>query len=197
MKSVILGVPTGGNIRPGYFDSCIRDRGAVIIKNHITGWSIYLENNRNNIVTGFLERFPDEDLLLQADDDLYWDPDVLPTLIEATSEHQVVFPHVPLGIGPTNALKWNGRNFDLHWPHGSKPFKADGVAGAMMLVRRDLFEMMPKGEWYARRKIDGVLAGEDSSFSYRLREMGVKPYCIPKLKLIHWRVTPLISEFIK
>lgn len=196
-KRLILGVPTGGNIRPGYFDSCIRDRGNGIILDHITGWSIYLENNRNNICEGFLTHFPNEELLLQADDDLYWDPDVLPRLVDATEKHEVVFPHVPLGIGPTNALKWNGAEFDLWWPHGDRPFLADGVAGAMFIVRRDLLEMMPRGEWFARRRINGKLAGEDASFSYRIREMGIKPFCIPGLKLIHWRITPIISEFLK
>ena len=195
---MILGVPTGGFPTSEFFDCAMRDQKAGLISNWVTAKSIYLDKNRNDIGKAFMtaDGLKGDDLLLQVDDDIEWHPSVLPRLIEASAQHEVVFPDVCLGVGPTSALRWDGAEFQLDWPHGPAPYSPDGVAGAMFMVRRDLLELLPFGEWWTKRRINGVTAGEDMSFSALLRGIGVKPYCIPGLKIIHHRQTPLTSPLV-
>jgi len=203
---VILGVPTGGSPKIGFYDASMRDMKMGLFKNWITASGIYLENNRNNLVANFLKGFPEEQWLCQIDDDIYWDAVVIPYLMEQAKgkgesydkpEHLVIFPDVSLGAAPTSAHTWNGRDFVPLWPHPSKePFLCDGMAGAFMLVHRDVYEMLPEWSWFERRNVNGARAGEDLSFCYLLRERGIKCLCVPGLPLLHFRVTPIISPLI-
>lgn len=133
------------------------------------------------------------DWLLQLDTDHLFEPDLLARLLLRMDKHGLdvvtgayVYkepPHAPVLYHHTE----DGTIMPLgDWDRKADLFQIDGAGAGCLLVKRHVFEEVIRktGEWPFDCRV-GLT--EDHSFFVRLKECGIKAYCVPSVEHHHVR----------
>jgi len=205
---VVVGYPVGGSVTLGFHASMLKLLGYELQKpfsrrllakiQHTQG--LYVADNRTMLVQRFLET--DADWLLQIDTDIEFQPTLLETMIDLAGEdRKILAASVPLGAYRSCAFMRSeepGVWQDL-WPVPLYPVECDGLATAVCLIHREVFEAIAAAHgqcWFhhiylPESPVGTPLAqfkyrsqGEDLAFSVRAAREGFKLWAVhvPGLK---------------
>lgn len=208
MSKVIVGYPVGGSVTLAFHASMLRLLGHEIIKpdgerllakiQHTQG--LYVADNRTMLVQRFLDS--GVEWLLQIDTDIEFPQTLLETLLTlAGDDKKCLAASVPLGVFPSCAFRLTETPgiWEPVYPVPLKPISVDGVATAVMLCHREVFQKIaeengqcwfhhmylpesPPGTAPVRFKYRSQ--GEDLAFSLRVRDAGYNIWCahVPGLR---------------
>lgn len=208
-SKVVVGYPVGGSVTLAFHASMLqllahempKGDGRLLAKvTHSQG--LYVADNRNLLIQRLLET--ESDWLLQIDTDIEFPPTLLETLLDiAGSDKKILAASVPLGSYPTAAFMltdkagiWDGIPQII-----GDVIECDGVATAVLLVHRSVFEDIADRHgqcWMhhiylpsqankpdtAPRDFKFLSQGEDLAFCIRAKEAGHRIWCayVPGLK---------------
>lgn len=227
---IVLAYPTGNSVTTPFHGSVLRlaiyetekEKGRRLAKVYHTA-GLYVADNRTLLVQRFLKTWAD--WLLQVDTDVEFPRTLLETMIGiAGPTRKVLSASVPLGEKyPSSAFTRDplGRWMALP-PPPAEPIEVEGIATAVLLVHRSVFETIARGEgqsWFHHmyipkhleklRNAEGVLElppagsrsnleyesiGEDLAFSARVRAYGFKIHCVHVPGLRHYKVKGLSHD---
>lgn len=215
---VVMGYPVGGSVTLPFHASVLRLLGHELGKepdvrllrriNHVSG--LYVGDNRTLLAQRFLE-MDDAEWLLQVDTDIEFPQTLLETLVGmAGSERKIMAASVPLGAFPGCAFKLTDRPgvWDPIWPIPMEPTQVDGVATAVVLIHRDVFNgiaerhgqcwfhhiYLPQHSDADARKFKFLSQGEDLAFSVRALEAGFKIWCAHVPGIGHFKTRRLSHD---
>jgi hypothetical protein len=194
---VVVGYPVGGSVTLGFHASMLRLLGYELQKGptrllskieHSQG--LYVGDNRTLLVERFLEM--EAEWLLQIDTDIEFPHTLVEDLVRiAGTERKILAASVPLGAYASSAFMHTEKPgvWQALWPVPLTPTEVDGVATAVCLVHREVFERIAEGHgqcWfhhlYLPKSPEGTpprdfkyeSQGEDLSFSVRAAREGFK-----------------------
>lgn len=181
---IYLGTPTWGRIDYRTVLSVSRDWRA----NYIERWDIVssplVGMNRNTILENFRGWLGPGLFMIQVDDDVQWDANVLPIMIDTMRQgNEIVFADMPDRQMKTSAYNWDADDI-IPAPYSPKPFHCDAFGAGLFGITRRLSLDLPSMP-FDLRVYRGFQRREDLSFSLVLAEMGIKPLCIPNLAIVH------------
>lgn len=198
---VVVGYPVGGSVTLAFHASMLKLLGYEIEKGdkrllskimHTQG--LYVGDNRTLLVQRFLST--EAEWLLQVDTDI----EFLPTLVEemvrlAGQDKRILAASVPLGAYPSCAFKRTETPgvWTPVWPVPMQPVECDGLATAVALIHREVFEKIAANHgqcWFhhiylpesepgtAPRDFKFRSQGEDLAFSVRAAAEGFKLWVV-------------------
>lgn len=195
-----------------------------LVRQRLPRAGIYIDHNRNRIAEQFFAG--DCDWLLQIDTDIAFPPDIVETLLRlAGSDKKILAASVPLEP-PMGSSAFMLTEMPGIWKAAPSEFVtadgvvADGVATAMILIHREVFDSIAAkfGQcWYLKDRNapclheeasraawleDGpirdrkyVPQGEDLAFCLRAAEVGMKSWCVKVPGLRHHKALPMSHDF--
>lgn len=198
---VVLGYPVGGSVTLAFHASCLKllgyelqkgDRRLLSKITHSQG--LYVSDNRTLLMQRFLAT--DSLWLCMVDTDIEYPPTLIEDLIRhAGTDKKVLVASVPLGAYPSCAFMrtevpgvWSPV-----WPVPMTPIECDGIATAVALIHREVFEKiadrggqcafhhayLPQSKaGTAPRDFKFLSQGEDLAFSVRAAEAGFKQWAV-------------------
>jgi hypothetical protein len=210
LPKVVVGYPVGGSVTLGFHASMIKLVAAEAVKPfnkrllaHVThSQGLYVADNRTLLVQRFLERFKDSDWLLQIDTDIEFEPMLIEEMLRLAGEdRKILAASVPLGAYPSCAFNHTETPgvWTPVWPVPLEPIECDGLATAVCLIHREVFEAIAEHHgqcWFhhlylpespfgmAPRDFKFRSQGEDLAFSVRAASEGFKLWAVhlPGLK---------------
>jgi hypothetical protein len=209
-QKVVVGYPVGGSVTLAFHASMLRLLGHEMPKGeqrllakvtHSQG--LYVADNRDLLVQRLLES--DADWLLQIDTDIEFPETLIEALIERAGEdRRILAASVPLGNAATcgymRVPEKPGIWHALPQIIGDDPVEVDGVATAILLVHRRVYEDIADRHgqcWHhsiyipcradqdgPRREFKYISTQDDLAFSIRAREAGHRIWVcyVPGLK---------------
>lgn len=137
------------------------------------------------------------DFILFLDQDHQYEPDLLARMLHRLEKYKIDVltglylyrqkPHAPL------LYKWNGTNgYEIigKWDQSLKIFEVQSSGGGCLLVRKSVFDRIKNELGEQPFDIEHPYS-EDHSFFNRLRKLGIKAYCDPRIECHHLMVKPL------
>lgn len=217
-QKVVVGYPVGGSVTLGFHASMLKLLGYEIGKpahkrllgkiTHTQG--LYVADNRTMLVQRFLET--DADWLLQIDTDIEFEPTLVEGMIRlAGADKKILAASVPLGAYPSCAFNRSevpGVWTPL-WPVPLDPVAVDGLATAVCLVHRTVFERIAASHgqcWFHHiylpesplgtplRDYKFRSQGEDLAFSVRAAREGFKLWAVHLPGLKHHKTRGLSHD---
>lgn len=181
--------------------------------------SLYVQENRNNIVRTALEI--EADWLLQLDGDESFRPELLRVLMR-TSDRETrpivagLYSNVGV-IDEDNAsggivilnCAYNevedGQYAPIEVPEHMTPFQVSAVGSGILLAHTDVYRAIPQPwfwiEWFERLDENGEqvrqIMNEDIAFCRRAREAGYDIWVDPLAECIHWKALPLMPSTMR
>ncbi len=224
---VVVGFPAGGSVTVPFHASIVRmvayemakgDRCLLGQHTHASG--LYVEDNRQVLAQRFLAS--PYDWLLQIDTDIEFPPDLMERMVKlAGADKKLLGASVPLGTAYLFGDEGGYRNgypscaFDKvpnlpgiwvsHNEVPAEPVECDGIATAVVLVHRSVFEDIARtgGQcWFHRIYLpkspdaekgpgyEFYAQGEDLSFCIRAKAAGHKVWCVTVPGLRHHKSSP-------
>jgi len=209
---VMFAYPAGGSVTVPFHASCLRLLQHELTKgpqrllsnmSHASG--LYVADNRTCITEKFDDRGSPE-WLLQVDTDIEFPPTLLETLLKlAGNTIKILVASVPLGAYPSCGFMRTETPgvWDPVYPVPTTPLKVDGVATAVALIHRDVFNAVADADggcwWhhiYLPKSPDGTSArrfryrsqGEDLAFSVRAAAAGFQSWVVHVPGIGHYKV---------
>src|SRR5438132_11192700 len=153
---------------------------------------------RNDLVAKMLG-----DWLLQLDTDHLFEPDLLVRLLVHMEHFQCdVLTGVYCHRGaphPPVLYNWYDGNKIRHiidWDRSVKGFEIGSAGGGVLLVKRKVFERI-RDELGDEPFSIVEHMGEDHSFFWRLKLLGMKPYCASRIQSYHLATTPIMLSDVQ
>lgn len=198
---VVVGYPVGGSVTLAFHASMLKllgyemgkgDKRLLAKITHSQG--LYVADNRTMLAQRFLST--DADWLLQIDTDIEFPPTLIEDLVRhAGTERKVLVASVPLGAYPSCAFMRTDVPgvWSPVWPVPMTPILCDGIATAVALIHRDVFEAIAErgGQcWFHHvylpqskagtppRDFKFLSQGEDLAFSVRAADAGFKQWAV-------------------
>lgn len=214
---VVVGYPVGGSVTLGFHASMLKLLGYEIAKpahkrllgkiTHTQG--LYVADNRTMLVQRFLEM--DADWLLQIDTDIEFPPTLVESMLELAEGRQILAASVPLGTDPTCAYFRSDEPgvFTCAQRLPLMPIEVDGLATAVCLVHREVFEKIADAHgqcWFHHiylpesapgtplREFKYRSQGEDLAFSVRAAREGFKLWVVHLPGLKHHKTRGLSHD---
>jgi hypothetical protein len=216
---VVIGYPVGGSVTLPFHVSIVRLLGYELTKpddqrlvgqiTHTSG--LYVADNRQLLVQRFLQK-GDAEWLLQIDTDIEFPATLVEDLVRlAGDDKKVLAASVPLGVYPSCAFRRTDTPgiWEPVWPVPTQPIAVDGIATAVCLVHREVFEAIAERNgqsWfnhiYLPESPPGTppaefryrSQGEDLAFSVRAAEAGYPIWCVHVPGLRHYKTRPLSHD---
>lgn len=225
---VAIGYPYGGAVTGAFHESLMRleeheltkpSRGEAQLLGHrlpISG--LYIADNRTTITRNFLERTEDE-WLLQLDSDIEFPKTLLETLLGLVGARKILAASVPLGATHPSCAFMRAEQ-PGHWTKipseglSGQPLRVDGVASAILLVHREVFQAIARRHgqcwWHhiyvardGAEPVEGqdnsgaefISQGEDLAFCLRAMREGYESWCVKISGLRHHKTLPQSHDF--
>lgn len=222
--SVVIGYPVGGSVTLAFHASMLRllryelqkPDGACLLTSirHCAG--LYVSDNRQTLTEDFLS-IREADWLLQIDTDIEFPPNLIESMLAAAgSDKRIVAASVPLGTQEKDipSCGFNMTSmlgvWDFQPPPTAGPMEVDGIATAVALIHREVFEAIadrsgrcwwqhiyldkPAAEGTPMRDRGFLSQGEDLAFSIRAREAGFKLWTVHLPGLKHYKTRWLTHD---
>jgi len=186
-----LATPCGSSIHPELARSAVEAAAAGQIRpNWDLESGLHVPDNRNRIWHRWCRS--SAPALVMVDSDIAFGPGVIPAMMEALSPSRpVVFVDVPVPSCPSNA--WNflpGEKGLEPAPWFPVPFDCD-LGGTGMIAFHSSMSRLAPVDPFTRLRRNGYLVTEDTSFGYRMRDLGIRYICLPAQDIIHYKERPM------
>jgi hypothetical protein len=220
-QRVVIGWPDGGSVT-GVFALSLIELFRYELENQndcyevlrpVRQSSLYIQNNRNNLVRD--AKVLQADWLLQVDGDHSFAPGMLRQLMstaDALTRPIVVGLYSNLagisGIGGVHVIDCvygeadNGQYRALSVPADEQPFEADAAGSGVLLTHMSVFEKL-KFPWFwvelfqDTGKEDPQPMNEDIAFCRYARSQGLPIWCDPRPDITHWKTLPLTPSTMR
>lgn len=218
MEKVVVGWPDGGSVASLFCTSMLAmlhyelsepdDR--YEIESFSARTSIYIQENRNNLVHTLLKT--DADWLLQIDGDESFPRHLLRRLmITADADERPVVVGLYTNTAVVDAEDGsiqlvncvyreheNGQYQNVNPPEHMMPFQVDAAGTGVMLCHRRVFEAL-EYPWFWMELFedeDGKrqMMNEDLGFCRSVRAAGFPIWCDPLAEVVHWKNLPLVPS---
>jgi len=214
---VIVGYPVGGSVTLAFHASMLKLLGYELQKGdkrllskiqHTQG--LYVADNRTLLVQRFLST--DADWLLQVDTDIEFGPTLVEDMLRlAGDDKRILAASVPLGAYPSCAFTRTETPgvWTPVWPVPLHPVECDGLATAVALIHREVFETIAANHgqsWfhhiYLPESQEGTAPvdfrfrsqGEDLAFSVRAVMCGFKLWVVHLPGIGHYKTRRLSHD---
>jgi hypothetical protein len=174
--------------------------------------SIYIQDNRNDLVDLLLAR--GDDWLLQLDTDESFPPTLLRQLMrtaDPVTRPIVVGLYANVSTDAANGSmcivdhifgeREDGQYTPVVPPENLQPFQVDAAGTGVFLTHRSVFERIAP-PWFWLEKIqlpNGKIQtmNEDIAFCRLAREAGFPIWCDPLAEVVHWKTLPLVASSMR
>jgi hypothetical protein len=175
--------------------------------------SLYIQNNRNNLVMD--ARDVKADWLLQIDGDHHFAPNMLRVLMSTADKiTRPIVAGLYSNIGHTNdnasvqiidcvyGEVENGQYRALTVPDDMQPFQCDAIGSGILLVHMSVFYKL-KFPWFwvelfqDPQKLLPQPMNEDIAFCRYARSEGYQIWCDPRPDIAHWKSLPLTPSTMR
>lgn len=223
MLKVMIGFPVGGGVHPA-FAKALLDLQKFELKNPSPDYelvdieysaSLYVQENRNNLVEWAMEK--QVDWLLQLDTDEKFQPTLLRQLMSsahkdtrpiifglysnvqpAPAQAEGAYYHVDMIFREVE----NGEYMTLTPTSNTRPFMVDAAGSGILLTHMSIYRKIAY-PWFwlemmiPSNKTKPQIVNEDIAFCRAAREAGYKLWCDPMAEAQHFKTIGLLPSSFK